>query len=87
MIAIIVILCLILVVQILKIVEKRSIIDKNIIEYYLEYIFTIMLAVVLLYQKRINIKVFYIVLMISLIYEIISCIYIFFIYFKNKKSY
>ena len=85
MIAIISILCLELVVQILKIVVKRSIIDKNIIDYYLEYILTIILAIILFFQKNISTNALFIVLIISFVYEIISCIYMYYKYFKKEN--
>lgn len=85
MIAIISILCLELVVQILKIVVKRSMIDKNIIDYYLEYILTIILAIILFFQKNISTNALFIVLIISFVYEIISCIYMYYKYFKKEN--
>ena len=85
MVAIMVILCLVLVVQILKIVVKRSIIDKNIIDYYLEYILTIVLAIILFFQKNISVNLLFVVLMISLLYEMISYIYIYYKYYKKEN--
>lgn len=84
MIAIIAILCFELVVQILKIVIKRSIINKNIIDYYFEYIITILLTVILFFQKDIETKALFMVLIISLIYELISCIYMYYKYLKKE---
>ncbi len=85
MITIITILCLELVVQILKIIVKKSIIDKNIIDYYLEYVFTIILTIILFFQKNISIKELFIVLIISLLYEIISYTYMYYKYFKKEN--
>lgn len=85
MTAIIAILCLELVIQILKIVVKRSIINKNVIDYYLEYMLTIILAIILFYQKNISTNVLFVVLIISLVYEIISCIYMYYKYFKKEN--
>lgn len=85
MTAIIAILCLELVIQILKIVVKRSIINKNVIDYYLEYMLTIILAITLFYQKNISANVLFVVLIISFVYEIISCIYMYYKYFKKEN--
>lgn len=85
MTAIIAILCLELVIQILKIVVKRSIINKNVLDYYLEYMLTIILAITLFYQKNISANVLFVVLIISFVYEIISCIYMYYKYFKKEN--
>lgn len=85
MVTIITILCLELVVQILKIIVKKSIIDKNIIDYYLEYVFTIILTIILFFQKNISTKELFVVLIISLLYEIISYTYMYYKYFKKEN--
>ena len=85
MTAIIAILCLELVIQIIKIVVKRSIINKNVIDYYLEYMLTIILAITLFYQKNISANVLFVVLIISFVHEIISCIYMYYKYFKKEN--
>lgn len=85
MIAIIIILCIELIMQIIKIVRKRNIIEKNLIDYYLEYIVSIVIFAVLFFQKNISENILFIVLMISLLYEIISYIYMYYKYYKKEN--
>lgn len=85
MIAIITILCIELIMQIIKIVRKRNIIEKNLIDYYLEYIVSIVIFVILFFQKNISGNILFIVLMISLLYEIISYIYMYYKYYKKEN--
>lgn len=85
MIAIIIILCIELIMQIIKIVRKRNIIEKNLIDYYLEYIVSIVIFAVLFFQKNISENILFRVLMISLLYEIISYIYMYYKYYKKEN--
>lgn len=84
MVAIIGILCLLLVWQILKIILKRSIINKNIIDYVLEYIVSITILVALFMQESISRNSLFIIALLGLIYEIISLIYMYFRYYKKE---
>ena len=85
MVAIIIgILCLLLVWQILKIILKRSIINKNIIDYVLEYIVSITILVALFMQESISRNSLFIIALLGIIYEIISIIYMYFRYYKKE---
>ena len=84
MVAIIGILCLLLVWQILKIILKRSIINKNIIDYVLEYIVSITILVALFMQESISRNSLFIIALLGIIYEIISLIYMYFRYYKKE---
>lgn len=85
MVANIILLCLVLVAQILKILVKRNIIDKSVIDYYLEYIVAVTLFVILFFQASIDKDILGIVLSISLIYEVLSCTYMYYKYFKKES--
>lgn len=85
MIAIITILCIELVMQIIKIVQKRNIIEKNLIDYYLEYIVFIVIFVILFFQKNISVNSLFVVLVMSLMYELISYVYMHYKYYKKEK--
>lgn len=84
MIAIIGILCLLLVWQILKIILKRSIINKNIIDYVLEYIVSITILITLFMQEEMSKNSLFIIALLGIIYEIISLIYMYFRYYKKE---
>ena len=85
MIAIIIgILCLLLVWQILKIILKRGIINKNIIDYVLEYVVTITILIALFVQEDISNSRLFIIAILCIIYEIISLIYMHFRYYKKE---
>lgn len=81
---IIVILCLLLVWQILKIILKRSIIDKNIIDYVLEYVIAITILIALFLQEDISKNSLFIITLLSIVYEIVSLIYMYFRYYKRE---
>ncbi|MGN1310205.1 MAG: hypothetical protein ACI4VP_00580 [Clostridia bacterium] len=85
MIAILIILSLILVVQIIKIIVKTNIIDKNLIDYYIEYVVAIIILLTLIFEKSISPNILLLVTITSLLYEIISCIYMYFKYIKEEK--
>ena len=76
MIAILIILSLILVAQTIKIIVKTNIIDKNLIDYYIEYVVAIIILLTLIFEKSISPNILLLVTITSLLYEIISCIYI-----------
>ena len=84
MVAIIGILCLLLVCQILKIILKKGIINKNITDYALEYIVSITIFIALFMQESISRNSLFIIAILSIIYEIISLIYMYFRYYKKE---
>ena len=84
MVAIIGILCLLLVWQILKIILKKGIINKNITDYALEYIVSITILIVLFMQESISRNSLFIIALLGIIYEIISLIYMYFRYYKKE---
>ena len=84
MIAIIGILCLLLVWQILKIILKKGIINKNITDYTLEYIVSITILIALFMQESISRNRLFIIALLGIIYEIISLIYMYFRYYKKE---
>ena len=84
MIAIIGILCLLLVWQILKIILKKGIINKNITDYTLEYIVSITILIALFMQESISRNSLFIIALLGIIYEIISIIYMYFGYYKKE---
>ena len=85
MIAIIIgMLCVLLVCQILKIILKTSIINKNQIDYVLEYIVSITILIALFMQESISRNSLFIIALLGIIYEIISLIYMYFRYYKKE---
>lgn len=84
MVAIIGILCLLLVWQILKIILKKGIINKNITDYALEYIVSITIFIALFMQESISKNSLFIIALLGIIYEIISLIYMYFRYYKKE---
>lgn len=84
MVAIIGILCLLLVWQILKIILKKGIINKNITDYTLEYIVSITILIALFMQESISRNSLFIIALLGIIYEIISIIYMYFRYYKKE---
>lgn len=84
MVAIIGILCLLLVCQILKIILKKGIINKNITDYALEYIVSIIILIALFIQESISRNSLFIIALLGIIYEIISLIYMYFRYYKKE---
>lgn len=85
MIAIIIgVLCILLVWQILKIILKKGIINKNITDYVLEYIVFITILIALFMQESISRNSLFIIALLGIIYEIISLIYMYFRYYKKE---
>lgn len=84
MVAIIGILCFLLVWQILKIILKKGIINKNITDYALEYIVFITILIALFMQESISRNSLFIIAFLGIIYEIISIIYMYFRYYKKE---
>ena len=85
MIAILIILSLILVAQTIKIIVKTNIIDKNLIDYYIEYVVAIIILLTLIFEKSISLDILLLVTIMSLLYEVISFIYMYFKYIKKEK--
>lgn len=85
MIAILIILSLILVAQTIKIIVKTNIIDKNLIDYYIEYVVAIIILLTLIFEKIISLDILLLVTITSLLYEVISFIYMYFKYIKEEK--
>ena len=85
MIAILITLSLILVAQIIKIIVKTNIIDKNLIDYYIEYVVAIIILLTLIFEKIISLDILLLVTITSLLYEVISFIYMYFKYIKGEK--
>ena len=83
-VAIIGILCLLLVWQILKIILKKGIINKNITDYALEYIVSITILIALFMQESISRNSLFIIALLGIIYEIISLVYMYFRYYKKE---
>ena len=84
MVAIIGILCFLLVWQILKIILKKGIINKNITDYALEYIVFMIMLIALFMQESISRKSLFIIAFLGIIYEIISLVYMYFRYYKKE---
>lgn len=85
MIAIIIgVLCILLVWQILKIILKKGIINKNITDYALEYIVFITILIALFMQESISRNSLFINALLGIIYEIISITYMYFRYYKKE---
>lgn len=85
MIAIIIgVLCILLIWQILKIILKKGIINKNITDYALEYIVFITILIALFMQESISRKSLLIIALLGIIYEIISITYMYFRYYKKE---
>lgn len=78
------ILCILLVCQILKTILKTSIINKNKIDYVLEYIVSIILFVTMFMQEYILRNKLLVIVVLGIIYEIISLIYMYFRYYKKE---
>ena len=85
MIAILIILSLILVAQTIKIIVKTNIIDKNLIDYYIENVVAIIILLTLIFEKSISLDILLLVTITSLLYEVISFIYMYFKYIKKEK--
>ena len=83
MIAILIILSLILVAQTIKIIVKTNIIDKNLIDYYIEYVVAIIILLTLIFEKSISLDILLLVTITSLLYEVISFIYMYFKYIRK----
>ena len=85
MVAIIGILCLLLVCQILKIILKKGIINKNITDYALEYIVFIIIFITIFMQEYIPRESLLIIAVFGIIYEIISLTHMYFKYYKKES--
>ena len=72
---ILLILCLVIVVQILKIIIKTNIIDKNLIDYNCEYIVLTIAFFATFFRKEIDEHLLITLSIICVIYEIFYVIY------------
>ena len=82
---ILLILCLVIVVQILKIIIKTNIIDKNLIDYNCEYIVLTIAFFATFFRREIGEHVLITLSIICIIYEIFSTIYAYYNYIKKEK--
>ena len=85
MIATRIILSIILVAQILKIIIKTSIINKNLIDHCMEYIVTVIVFVVLYLDDNISLKASIIASSLGLIYLLISSSFMYYKYIKKER--
>lgn len=79
------ILCLVIVIQILKIIIKTNIIDKKLIDYNCEYIVLTIAFFATFFRKEIDEHLLITLSMICVIYEIFSVIYAYYNYIKKEK--
>lgn len=85
MAVVLLILCLILVLQVLKIIIKTSIIDKNVVDYIVEYIVALLALCSIFFREELPEDVSWKTSIFCVAYEIISLIYTYYKYIKNKK--
>ncbi len=79
------ILCLVIVIQILKIIIKTNIIDKKLIDYNCEYIVLTIAFFATFFRKEIDEHLLITISIICVIYEIFSVIYAYYNYIKKEK--
>ena len=79
------ILCLVIVIQILKIIIKTNIIDKKLVDYNCEYIVLTIAFFATFFRKEIDEHLLITLLIICVIYEIFSVIYAYYNYIKKEK--
>ena len=79
------ILCLVIVIQILKIIIKTNIIDKKLVDYNCEYIVLTIAFFVTFFRKEIDEHLLITISIICIIYEIFSVIYAYYNYIKKEK--
>lgn len=85
MVAILIILSLILVAQTIKIIMKTNIIDKNSIDYYIEYIVAVVILIAIIFEEKSPFNILLFITIAGIIYEILSYIYTYFKYIKKRK--
>ena len=79
------ILCLVIVAQVLKIIIKTSVIDKNLIDYVCEYLVLALAFVGVFFRKDIQEDILRMLSCFCVIYEVLSGIYTYYRYFKKEK--
>lgn len=79
------ILCLVIVIQILKIIIKTNIIDKKLVDYNCEYIVLTIAFFATFFRKEIDEHLLITISIICVIYEIFSVIYAYYNYIKKEK--
>ena len=79
------ILCLVIVIQILKIIIKTNIIDKKLIDYNCEYIVLTIAFFATFFRKEIDEHLLITLSIICVTYEIFSVIYAYYNYIKKEK--
>ena len=79
------ILCLVIVAQVLKIIIKTSVIDKNLIDYVCEYLVLALAFVGVFFRKDIQEDILRMLSCFCVIYELLSGIYTYYRYFKKEK--
>ena len=79
------ILCLVIVIQILKIIIKTNIIDKKLVDYNCEYIVLTIAFFATFFRKEIDEHLLITLSIIFVIYEIFSVIYAYYNYIKKEK--
>ena len=79
------ILCLVIVIQILKIIIKTNIIDKKLVDYNCEYIVLTIAFFATFFRKEIDEHLLITLSIICVIYEIFSVIYAYYNYIKKEK--
>ena len=80
------ILCLVIVIQILKIIIKTNIIDKKLVDYNCEYIVLTIAFFATFFRKEIDEHFLITISIICVIYEIFSVIYAYYNYIKKEKA-
>lgn len=80
------ILCLVIVIQILKIIIKTNIIDKKLVDYNCEYIVLTIAFFATFFRKEIDEHLLMTISIICVIYEIFSVIYAYYNYIKKRKA-
>ena len=79
------ILCLVIVIQILKIIIKTNISDKKLVDYNCEYIVLTIAFFATFFRKEIDEHLLITISIICVIYEIFSVIYAYYNYIKKEK--
>ena len=87
MAVVLLILCLILVLQILKIIIKTSIIDKNVLDYIFEYIIALLALCSIFFREELPKDVSWKISIFCVVYEITSLIFTYYKYIKKLNNF
>ena len=82
---ILLVLCIVIIIQVLKIIIKTNIIDKHLIDYFLEYFVLIIAFLCLFFRETVPSNVLISTTISCIIYELISGIYAYYEYVKKEK--